>query len=252
MRALLSILIFGFSFGLWAQNETHFEKANALYNKGQYAEAIEKYETILDNDQHSAEVYYNLANAHYKLNNIAPSIFYYEKALQLKPNDPDIKNNRAFAQKMTVDGFVETPQVGFSKIINNTINLLSFDNWAILAVASVILFVILYLSYYFSYNTNKKRLAFVLSLLSVIVALIAVSMAFQRYSLDKKDQPAIVFAQESKIKADPNTSSDEIIRVHEGTKVQVLEAFNDWKKVKVSNGSEGWIPSEDIKLLNSF
>ena len=252
MRVLLSILIFGFSFGLWAQNETLFEEGNALYNKGQYAEAIEKYETILDNDQHSAELYYNLANAHYKLNNIAPSIFYYEKALQLKPNDADIKNNRAFAQKMTVDGFVETPQVGFSKIINNTINLLSFDHWAILSVVGVILFVILYLTYYFSYNTNKKRLAFVLSLLSVIIALVAVSMAFQRYGLDKRDQPAIVFAQEIRVKAEANKSSEEVFRLHEGTKVQVLEIYEDWRKIQLSDNSVGWIPKEGIKLLNTF
>lgn len=252
MKALFSILIFCFSFSLWTQNDTLFEKGNALYNKGQYAEAIEKYEDILDGGQHSAEVYYNLANAHYKINNIAPSIFYYEKALQLKPNDPDIKNNRTFAQNMKVDGFGEARQVGFTRIINNTINLLSFDHWAILGVVSALLFVVLYLIYYFSYNTNRKRLAFVFSLISVIIAFVAIAMAFQKYSLDKKDNPAIVFAQESKIKTDPNTSSEEVLRVHEGTKVQVLEAFNDWKKVKVSNGSEGWIPSEDIKLLNGF
>ena len=30
-------------------------------------------------------LYFNLGNANYKLNNIAPSIYYYEKALQLEP-----------------------------------------------------------------------------------------------------------------------------------------------------------------------
>ena len=66
-----------------------------MYNQGKYAEAIDKYKAILETKNHSAALYFNLANAHYKLNNIAPSIYYYEKALQLAPNDPDIKNNLA-------------------------------------------------------------------------------------------------------------------------------------------------------------
>ena len=91
-----------------------------MYNEGKYAEAISLYESILATKKHSAALYFNLANAHYKLNHIAPSIYYYEKALQLNPNDSDIKNNLAFAQNMTIDAINDVPEVGFSKLINNT------------------------------------------------------------------------------------------------------------------------------------
>ena len=103
MKTILYILSFLLSAISFAQNETLFEEANTLYNKGKYGEAIDKYTSILETGNHSASLYFNLANANYKLNNIAPSIYFYEKALQLAPNDSDINNNLAFAQNMTID-----------------------------------------------------------------------------------------------------------------------------------------------------
>ncbi|MGB6268044.1 MAG: tetratricopeptide repeat protein, partial [Olleya sp.] len=77
MKQLLYIFLF-FCGSITAQNNAVFDLANTLYNQGKYSEAITKYESILDTKQHSADLYYNLGNAHYKLNNIAPSIYYYE------------------------------------------------------------------------------------------------------------------------------------------------------------------------------
>ena len=46
--------------------------------------------------------------------------------------------------------------------------------------------------------------------------------------------------------------SEEVFRLHEGTKIQVLDTYEDWKKIQLSDNSIGWIPSEDIKLLSNF
>lgn len=251
-KFIFYILVFSLSLNLGAQNSTLFEQGNTLYNDGKYAEAIEKYETILATKNHSAELYYNLANAHYKLNNVAPSIYYFEKALQLNPEDAEIKNNIAFARNMTVDAIDTVPEVGFSRFIKSAINWLSFNNWSKLAVACVFLFVILFLTYYFAYTSNRKRIAFLTSIVSLIIALVSVTMAFQKYSLEASDNPAIVFSQESIVKTEPNLRSEEAFRLHEGTKVQVLENIKDWNKIKIADGTIGWVSSGDIKLLNVF
>ncbi|MFV9551703.1 tetratricopeptide repeat protein [Algibacter sp. PT7-4] len=252
MKKLFYIVSFLFSFGLFAQNQTLFNKANALYNQGKYAEAIDNYMAILETEKHSADLYYNLANAHYKLNNIAPSIYYFEKALLLNANDADINNNIAFAKNMTIDAIDVVPDAGFSKVLNTTTNKMSFNTWAKTAVILVFSFVILFLVYYFAYSTLNKRLAFIGSITSLILVFITLAFAFHKYNLDKKDNPAIVFAQESKVKSNPNSRSEESFRLHEGTKVQVLESYNDWKKIKLSDGKEGWMLSSDLKLLKHF
>ena len=249
MKKAFYILIFLLSSISMAQNETLFDQGNALYNDGNYTEAIEKYQAILKQGEHSAELYFNLGNSYYRLNNIAPSIYYYEKALQLAPDDKDILNNISFARNMTIDVVDTIPEVGFSKLINNITNMMSFDTWSKMAVGLVIVFVILFLSYYFSYASTKKRIAFVVSLASIVLAFTSLSFAYHKYNLEKNDKPAIVFAKESQIKSEPNLRSSEAFKLHEGTKVQILDTVNNWKRIRLADGKTGWIVSEDIKAL---
>ncbi|MFD1161213.1 tetratricopeptide repeat protein [Hwangdonia seohaensis] len=252
MRPLIHILIFLLSVVSVAQNNVLFEEANTLYNQGKYAEAIDKYTAILETGNHSTELYFNLANAHYKLNNIAPSIYFYEKALLLSPHDDEIKNNMAFAKNMTIDAIDVVPESGISKFIKSTTNMMAYDVWAKISVALVLCFVILFLIYYFAYSTINKRLAFIGSLTSLFLMCVSLTFAFHKFNIDKKNKPAIVFAQESKVKSEPNSRSEESFRLHEGTKVQVLDTVNEWKKIKLADGKTGWISSNDIKLLNDF
>jgi tetratricopeptide (TPR) repeat protein len=252
MKPIFYILIVLFGTVSFAQNTAVFDQANALYTNGDYTEALKKYTSVLEQEEHSAELYYNIANAHYKLNNVAPSIYYYEKALLLKPNDKEILNNIAFAKNMTIDAIEIVPEVGFSRLIKKATNTMVFDNWAKLSVVLVVLFVLLFLMYYFSQSTGKKRLAFIISVSSLVLAFIALAFAFNSYGLEQKNQPAIVFAQESQIKSEPNLRSEETFKLHEGTKVQVIDTVSNWSKIKLSDGKTGWVVSDDIKRLKTL
>ncbi len=247
--ALMVVLISLCSFG---QNTQLFEQGNALYNDAKYDEAIRKYEQILDSDMHSAELYFNIANAHYKLNHIAPSIFYYEKALQLAPKDADIQQNMTFAKNMTVDAIDVIPEVGISKVINQVSNAVSFDVWSILAICFVLFAVFSFINYYLARGTKTKRLSFTLGFIGLFLMLGSLVSAFNKYALDKSDNPAIVFVQESQIKSEPNLRSTEAFLLHEGTKVQVLDTVDNWKRIKLTDGKTGWVPASDIKLLKDF
>ncbi len=251
MKILVHIALL-FSLTVAGQNETLFEEANALYNQDRFAEAIVKYEKILSSEEHSAEVYYNLANAHYKLSNIGPSIYYYEKALLLSPNDWDIKNNLAFAQNMTIDAIEPLPQTGMSRFFGNILNKLSADGWAIASILLMALFIILFLGYYFSANTSKKRLAFTASIVSIIFSVISVVFAFQVKGVADGNDPAIVFSERSSVRSGPKLSDEEVFVLHEGAKVQVLDEFDNWNKIRIADGKTGWLPSSDIKLLKIF
>ncbi len=250
MKQTLYILIFLLSSLTIAQNSELFANANTFYNDGKYQEAIQSYEQILDSGVHSSDLYFNLANAYYKLNRVAPSIYYYEKAQQLAPNDKDIENNLSFAKNMTIDDIEGVPEIGLSKMVKNVINMFSFDSWAKFAVALVFLFVILALGYYFSYSTTKKRLAFLGGSAALLFVFVMMFFAFQKYKYEQNNNPAIVFAQESEVKTEPNLRSEVTFNLHEGTKVQILENYDDnWTKIKLADGKTGWIPNADIKAL---
>lgn len=249
MKSLLFYFLMLCCIPLMAQNEALFDEANADYNEGNYEEALENYQQILSNGETSAALYFNLANAHYKLNNIAPSVYYYEKALQLKPNDEDIKNNLEFARNMVIDDIEEVPETGLSKIVNNTISKLSFDGWAWMAVVSAVIFAIFFLLYYFRIGTKFKRLFFGVSIFFLLVSLGSVGFAYQQQVSIQDSQYAIIFAEEVPVRSEPNLRSDELFLLHEGTKIKVLETFQDWIKLELSNGAQGWISKDEVRFL---
>lgn len=252
MRRVAVIFSLLIGFLSQAQNDAIFDKATALYNDGAYKEAIENYELILKNGEHSAALYYNLGNCYYKLNQIAPSIYNYEKALLLDPGDKEIKNNLAFARQMTIDAIEPLPVSGFAKIYNSVIGVLSFDQWAYLTIGFILLFVLGYLAYYFLKYSSQKRVAFVGSMVALILAALFLAFAFVQYRHYNAEQPAIVFASECLVKSEPNNRSTEVFLLHEGTKIQVIEGLEEYSKIELADGKTGWVLQEDIRLLKDF
>ncbi len=252
MKKWISVLAVFLSLFVTAQNESLFHNATVAYNDANYQDAVKNYLQILDNGEHSANLYYNLGNSYYKLNQIGPSIYYYEKALLLNPNDTEIRNNLSFAQNMTIDVIEAVPQTSLSKAISAFKEILSFDQWAYVAVGCMILFVFLYLAFYFLQFATQKRIAFILSFLALFFMAISTIMAIVQYQDFNTTQPAIIFAEESKVKAEPNNRSNEVFVLHEGSKVYIESQLNDWNKIKLVDGKTGWIPAIDLKVLKDF
>jgi len=239
------LLIFQISFA-----QSAFEKGNQLYQKENYSEAINRYESVLANGQQSAELYFNLGNCYYKLHKVAPAIYNYEKALQLNPNDSEIQTNLDFARKMAVDDIKIIPKVGFDKLISDFTSSYRYDTWAWIAVAFAFVFLAFFVGYYFSPTAFKKRIYFSGMFLVLIVIIISVfSGMFEKNRL-ATEKTAIVFAETAPVKGEPKASSPETILLHEGTKVYILERIANWKKVQLTDETTGWISDEAIKELN--
>jgi len=227
--------------------DQYFENGNKAYAAGDYQQAVDAYKKVEDAGQASAALYYNLGNANYKLNKIAPSVYNYERALRLKPNDADIKNNLVFAQNMAIDAVTPLPQNTFTKWYNSTLNLLSLDGWAILAVILILVFMGSFIAYRFVYATVQKRLFFTTTSVALLFSFLALFFAFRSQMRMENDRPAIVFSPSAEVRAEPRQSSDEAFTLHEGTKVLILSENEDWQEIRLIDGKEGWVPRADIK-----
>jgi tetratricopeptide (TPR) repeat protein len=233
---------------LTAQNvDSLFVKANNLYKVEQFAEAIELYKQIENNNQVSSDLYYNLGNSYYKLNKVGPAIFYYEKALQLNPDNADIKNNLVFAKRLALDNIEPLPKTVWQKLKENYLQSLTYNEWAVVVIVFSFLAGVLFLLYYFSFSSLRKRLFFITSMVSFLFLFFSLAITYNQYSFDKNTKEAIVFAEESEIRNAPTFNSEEVFVLHEGTKVFVLDAVDDWKKIKLIDGKQGWIIASEIK-----
>ncbi|QED38532.1 tetratricopeptide repeat protein [Antarcticibacterium arcticum] len=248
MKKLFFLFVF-FVTALQAQNQDLFEVGNNAYNEGDYETAVSNYESIINNGETSAAVYFNLANSYYKLNRVAPSIYYYEKALQLEPNDADINNNLALARNLVVDEIVENENSGLSRIWNNLVSGLGYNQWGWAAVIFSFLFAISFAVYYYSSRSVSKRIFFSLSLVTVFLALLFLIFAFQQKGKFSDNNYAIIFASESPVREEPTLRSAESFFLHEGTKIEVLETYQNWIKFKLANGIQGWMLKDDVRMF---
>ncbi|RZJ68108.1 MAG: tetratricopeptide repeat protein [Flavobacterium sp.] len=246
MKQLVYILAL-FTQVIWAQKD--FENGNALYRKGDFQGAASAYENVLKSKKESAELYFNLGNAYYKLNRVAPSIYNYEKALLLSPNDKEISTNLKFAQKLQIDDVKEVPKVGFRKMIEDFTSGFHYNSWAKLAVGGAFLFLLLFVGYYFSGTTLVKRIFFVSMFAALLFIAASVFAAIFEKSTYEMERPAIVFSGIAGVKSEPQKDAPDAFTLHEGSKVYVLEALDEWKKVELPDGSSGWIQQSAIKEL---
>ena len=256
-KNIILILLMMFSNNLLSDENLNFSvfddkftKANNLYNDSKYEKSIEVYFEILDSGVHSAELYYNLGNSFYKLNDIPNSILFYEKSLKLNPTDKDIINNLKMVNNAIIDDITKIPEPFFDNQLNKISNNLSYSNWGLISLIISFLFLLLFIFYFFSKEPIVKRTSFTLLFVLLVLIGITTKISLHAYEKNHLEKYAIIFSSKIEIKSEPNERSENLLILHMGTKVKIIDSFNDeWVKIKLVNGQEGWINNNEIKII---
>jgi tetratricopeptide (TPR) repeat protein len=226
-----------------------FQSANRLYSEGNFKAAVEQYRKIAEANFANEAVYYNLANAYFKQNQIGPSILYYEKAKRLAPGDREISENLDLARTRIVDK-VESPQEGF--LWRQAIRL---ANWLPLNVETglaVVLFVGangLFTLFLKARSERLRRVALAGTAgLFALFLLVGSSNAFRIYQ-SITDLEAVVLAEKADVLSGPGGDSPTLFSIHEGLKVKVQSQLNDWSQISLENGWTGWIRAGDLGMI---
>ena len=228
----------------------NFDKANLLYNNAQYVESLENYSEIIDSGYQSAELFYNMGNCYYKINDVANAILYYERSILINPTDEDVRNNLQMVRNSIIDDIDKVPESFFISKLNSTSALYSYNKWGIFCIVLSFVFLVLFIVYYFSKSPIIKRSIFLGLIFLFLVISIVLRLGFNSLEKNYIEKYAIIFAQKIEIKEQPNLRSDNILQLHKGSKVKVIDEFNEeWSKIKLANGQEGWIRNNEIKII---
>ncbi|OYT16011.1 MAG: hypothetical protein B7C24_10020 [Bacteroidetes bacterium 4572_77] len=252
-NAYLIMALLGFvlsSNNTYAQSFTkNLYQAEHLYNNSKYDSAALLYQQVIDSGYQSPELYYNLGNTYYKLQEIPTAILYYEKALKLKPNNENIHHNLTLCNTMIPDRIEAVPQLFFIKWYQGLYNYFPIDTWAYIGIGLFSLAAFFMLFYFLSHIKAMRKLGFWSAIFLILLSAFSFFLTTQKYNSFKRHNQAIIFTPSVTVKSSPAQNSVDLFVIHEGTKVYILDQVGNWRKIKIQNGSIGWLELENMQLI---
>jgi len=190
-----------------------------------------------------------MGNAYFKNNDIPSAILYYEKARKLAPNDEDINFNLSIANSMIVDKIEKVPKMFYQKWWSYFYNMFDADTWTVISIVSWIVLLIFITVFILAKTRGTKKMSFYFGMLFLLVSLATFGLASQKYYYGKEHKEAIVFTPTITAKSSPTGSAVDLFVIHEGTKVKVVDDVQGWVKIKLPDGSVGWLPGDAVKRI---
>ena len=226
-----------------------FEESNDLYTNGDYQNAVQGYLEIVKSGFESAELYFNIGNSFYKLNNIPESNYYYEKAKLISPNDDDILTNLSFAQNLRIDKIETLPVTDIQNLKLSILDLLSEKGWSYVLVILIWIMCFTFIVYNLSNDPKFKRLFFSISFVLLILSSFTLFINFEKKKISEIKY-AIIYDKEIEVWSEPNNISELKFLLHEGTKVKQIDVIEDWSNIQLENGTIVWIQSSSLRILD--
>ena len=197
----------------------------------------------IENNMESNAIYYNLGNCYYKIQDWANAIWHYEKSLLLKKDINTLENLELTKLKIK-DKIQPLPQLFYKKWWNNLINLQTTKSWQILSLICIWTLLIFHIINKFM-KYKKKYVVYFLSILLTIL----LSITFSSYQLKYNTFQAIIFSSSVNVNSAPTEKSKNLFSLHSGTKVTILDRIDNWVKIKIEDGKDGWIQDSNCKIL---
>ncbi|HVN85392.1 MAG TPA: BatD family protein [Candidatus Binatia bacterium] len=224
---------------------TVFFHANGLYSEEHYADAAKEYERILSGGRDSANLYFNLGNAHFKAGDVGRAILNYERARRLIPRDPDVHANLEYARSLS-DPAEETPI--YARLLFPLAERMSSDE--LLIAASVAYTLLMLLLTVGRLMAPAQRTAFVASAGVAVVLVLALSSGVYRLlTLDLPTYAIVVAPTEQTVRFEPSANGTAHYAAKPGALLRVVAEREGWLQVARFDNQRGWIEAAAVAKL---
>ncbi len=246
---LLAVISLTSYFSPLTSNAVTKAEADSAYVQERYQQAAKDYEALLKQGV-SADLYYNLGNCYYRMDQMTQAVLNYERALLLSPGDKDIRFNLQMARSKTIDKITPESEMFFVTWYRSLVNVMSVDGWARTALVALIVAIVLALFYLFSDRIWLRKIGFFGGIIALLLFLIGNLFAWQQKSNLTQRTGAIIIKSAVNVKSTPSKNGTDLYILHEGTKVTVTDSsMREWRKIRVADGKEGWLEDSEIEVI---
>jgi tetratricopeptide (TPR) repeat protein len=235
---LATVGCFAFA-ALVAFGESGWDTANKAYQAGKYDEAKVDYLQLVRAGQFSADLFYNLGNAWFKLGDQGRAILNYERALILNPRLDEAEANLRSVLKLAGNDEQATlrDRVGTYADYFPLAASIAFWTFAFAIIPA------------FGKARPFRQFCRVICLLAGLIFVAGASAAFWLGAGPRDPNRALVVAPTAELKYGPAVSARSVETLQIGNYIQILSERDDWTFCRASSGSLGWILTQKAERV---
>ncbi len=226
---------------LLAQTDAEFAKANQEYAQGHFKEAIAGYEAPVRAGQWSANLFYDLGNAYFRVGDFGSAILNYERALALERHHPEATANlqiaRDEAHALELQQSWPERYLQFASVNEYSIAA-AIAFW--LAVFAIVMLIV-----------ARRRSAPLIATL-IFCLLVSAVAVYAVYTLERGSNGsalAIVTGKNVQARLATADTANSVLALPSGSEVKILSTRGDWIYAALPNNLRGWIPAKDAQQV---
>ena len=240
-----------------------WEEGIAAYEERDYATAVECFEQIVTLGEASADVYYNLGGAYFKLGQqnisgtlrpfahgeLGHAVLNYYRALRLNPAMEDARYNLDLAIDHTNDTEA-VPASLIAKLWCGMRDMTTSNGWTIASLVMLGVMLILVVVYLLSERVVLRKVAFFAAILLCLGFVLATSLGISsRNATNDRSRGVVMCHDVTPVHASPDSASKIIRQPSQGVTVEILRNHGEWSEILFADGEKGWIRTNLIEIV---
>ena len=246
MRILFLLLLsLSPALGAATSDQARFAKANAAFEAGNFQSAAEAYRALIDDGTRDPDVFFNLGNAEFRLDQPGAAVLAYERALVLDPTHAEARQNLRFLTRKTgrlVDEITAFGRLGQRFSENTVVVVLTGAFWLmILALAARV--------FLRPSGGGTRATLYLLAAIGFLGSVLAGTVLTAQFLHAPAKERSIVIAEGAKARTAPALSAKEVIALPPGSVLRVLSTRESWSYVALPGDLRGWVEASAIESI---
>ena len=223
--------------------------ANQLYRTGQYGQAAQAYQQLVDQGYADSALFYNLGRAYQQQGDLGMALVNFRRAEQLAPGDAAIETNLAQVRAEVTGEEVpaQTPTM-IAQVAHLTQSWLSINQLALVALGFWIVFCLLVIISSNSQGTLRRNLSYGASVAALAMVLSLAGLGSRLLTIPHGE--AVIVADDVAVTGGPGPQYAAEFNLTDGTEVTITDTRDRWIEITLpQTGQKGWVPAEAIETV---
>ncbi|MDO9577208.1 MAG: tetratricopeptide repeat protein [Candidatus Cloacimonadales bacterium] len=229
--------------------EENFNLGVAAFEQNEFPEALNLFFRVENEGIVNADLYYNIGNCYFRLDEIGRAVLYYKKALKMQSNHEAARRNLQYALTFTQDKQGTESEDVIRSFWTKSFDALSINLLTILVLAIFAAIVLMICLMIIRYRQRERTVPIFITTILTFFLIIFIILGMLKWKAFHDHNEAVLLAASAIGYSGPSEDFTRVFTIHAGMIFVIERQENDWSLIKLSNGLGGWVLSSTFEKI---